>query len=99
MDNLASHKVHRVRRLTEQREVNLLYLPAYSPNLIEEAFFKIKALLRKATVHGHEALVAAMGEALSAVSSRDAQSFLEHCGYANRFDRCERRCETRRGAT
>jgi transposase len=49
MDNLSSHKGSRVRELIEECGCELLYLPPYSPDLnpIEEAFAKLKALLRK----------------------------------------------------
>ena len=48
MDNLSAHKGSRVRELIEAKGRELLYLPPYSPDLnsIEEAFSKIKALLR-----------------------------------------------------
>ncbi len=61
----------------------LLYLPPYSPDLnpIEEAFSKIKTLLRKAQARTREALIEALGEAISAASSADALGFFEHCGY------------------
>ena len=50
MDNLAAHKVTGVREAIEARGAKLLYLPPYSPDLnpIEQAFAKLKALLRKA---------------------------------------------------
>ena len=50
MDNLSSHKGPAVRRAIEAAGANLLYLPPYSPdfNPIENAFAKLKALLRKA---------------------------------------------------
>ena len=46
--NLSAHKGSRVRELIEAKGSELLYLPPYSPDLnsIEEAFSKIKALLR-----------------------------------------------------
>ena len=83
MDNLSAHKGERVRALLEERGAELLYLPPYSPDLnpIEEAFAKIKNLLRKVEARTREALVEAMGQALSAVSARDARGFFEHCGY------------------
>lgn len=83
MDNLASHKGEKVRELIEGRGCELLYLPPYSPdfNPIEEAFAKVKALLRKAGARTREALVEALGAALDAVTVRDARGFLEHCGY------------------
>ncbi len=86
MDNLSAHKGERVRELVEERDCELLYLPPYSPdfNPIEEAFSKVKGLLRKAEARTREALVEAMGRALYAVSARDAQGFFEHCGYRPR---------------
>jgi hypothetical protein len=50
-------------------------------NPIEEAFSKVKALLRKAAARTREALVEAMGTALSAVTVRDAAGWFAHCGY------------------
>src|SRR3712207_8337560 len=49
MDNLGAHRPKRVRELIEARGCELVYLPSYSPdyNPIEEAFAKIKNLLRK----------------------------------------------------
>ena len=83
MDNLSSHKGPRVRELVERRGCELLYLPAYSPDLnpIEEAFSKLKALLRKAGARTREALMEAMGRALDAVTADDARGFFEHRGY------------------
>ncbi len=83
MDNLSAHKGERVRELVESAGCELLYLPPYSPdfNPIEEAFSKVKALLRKAQARSREALVEAMGKALDAVTARDARGFFEHCGY------------------
>jgi len=84
MDNLSAHKGERIRELIEERGCELLYLPSsYSPDLnpIEQAFSKIKRLVRKVEARTKEALVEAIGSALSAVSSKDARSFLEHCGY------------------
>jgi transposase len=83
MDNLSSHKGSRIRELIEGRGCELIYLPPYSPDLnpIEEAFAKIKALLRKARSRTREALLEAMGRALDAVTASDARGFFEHRGY------------------
>jgi transposase len=83
MDNLSAHKGERVRQLIEERGCSLLYLPSYSPdfNPIEEAFAKIKGLVRKAEARTREALVEAIGKALSAVTTEDVRGFFEHCGY------------------
>jgi transposase len=83
MDNHSSHKGSRVRELIEEKGGELLYLPPYSPDLnpIEEAFAKLKALLRRAGARTREALVEAMGRALEAVKVSDARGFFEHRGY------------------
>jgi transposase len=83
MDNLSAHKGGRVKEIVEGRGCELLYLPPYSPdfNPIEEAFAKVKTLLRKAAARTRESLVEAMGSALDAVTARDAQGFFEHRGY------------------
>ena len=83
MDNLSAHKGERVRKLIEERGCELLYLPPYSPDLnpIEEAFSKIKGILRKAEARSREALIEAMGSALDAITSQDVRGFFEHCGY------------------
>jgi transposase len=83
MDNLSAHQGERVRDLIEGQGCELLYLPSYSPDLnpIEEAFSKIKGLMRKAEARSREALLEAMGMAISALSARDARGFFEHCGY------------------
>jgi transposase len=83
MDNLGAHRPKRVRELIEARGCQLIYLPSYSPdyNPIEEAFAKIKNLLRKAAARSKEALIEAIGTALCAISVRDARAFFEHAGY------------------
>jgi len=83
MDNLSAHKGERIRKLIEGRECELLYLPHYSPDLnpIEQAFSKLKGLLRGAGVRTREALIEAMGTALPEINARDASGFFRHCGY------------------
>ena len=83
MDNLSSHKGSRVRELLEERGCELIYLPPYSPDLnpIEEAFAKLKALLRRAGARTCEALMEAIGRDLDALTASDARGFFEHRGY------------------
>jgi len=85
MDNLSAHKTARVRELIEGRRCELWFLPAYSPDLnpVEEAFSKVKVRLRKAAARTREALVEAMGEALSSVTPRDAEGWFAHGGYGS----------------
>ena len=84
MDNLGAHKGERVRELIQGRGLKLAYLPHYSPDLnpIEEAFSKVKGLLRRTVARTREALIEAMGRALEAVSAEDAWGFFELRGYA-----------------
>ncbi len=83
MDNLSAHKGGRVREIVEGRGCGLLYLPPYSPdfNPIEQAFSKVKALMRRAEARTRAALIEAMGQALSAVTARETCGFFDHCSY------------------
>jgi len=83
MDNLRQHQGGRTRMVIEARGAELWFLPAYSPDLnpIEEAFSKVKTLLRTAAARTHEALVVALWTALQAVTSADARGYFRHCGY------------------
>jgi transposase len=83
LDNLGAHKSERTRELIEGQGCQILFLPPYSPdfNPIEEAFSKIKGALRKAQARTREALIEALGVAISAVTARDARGFFEHGGY------------------
>ena len=83
MDNLSAHKGERVRELVEARGCEVLFLPPYSPDFspIEEAFSKLKALLRRAQARTKETLVAAIGLALDAITPEDARGWFGHCGY------------------
>jgi transposase len=83
MDNLSAHKGGRVKEIIEGRAAELLYLPPYSPdfNPIEQAFSKVKGLLRKAEARTRESLIEAMGRALSGLTALDTRGFFTHCGY------------------
>jgi len=83
MDNLSVHKAGWVRDLIEEKGCRLWLLPAYSPDMspIEEAFSKVKNLIRRTKARTLEALFAATAGALGAVSEEDARAFFEDCGY------------------
>ena len=61
-----------------------MFLPPYSPDLnpIEMMWSKIKALLRKAAARTHEQLLAALAQALDAVTASDARGWFAACGYS-----------------
>jgi transposase len=89
LDGLGAHRTERVRELIEGRGADLLFLPSYSPDLnpIEEAFSKIKNLVRKAAARTREALNEAISEAMSAVTLEDVAGWFLHCGYEP-WDQC-----------
>ena len=74
MDNLSSHKGPRVRDMIEAAGATLLYLPRYSPdfNPIENAFAKLKALLRKAAERTVEGLWNTVDQILDAFTRRSS---------------------------
>jgi transposase len=83
LDKLGAHRPKRIRELIEERGAELVYLPSYSPDLnpIEQAFSKIKNILRKLGARTHEALLEAMEGALCEVTPWDAAGWFDHCGY------------------
>ncbi len=86
LEGLGAHKTGRVRELIEQRGADLLFLPSYSPDLnpIEEAFSKIKTVVRKAGARTRETLDEAISEAFWAVTLEDVAGWFSHCGYEPR---------------
>jgi transposase len=83
LDGLGAHRTQKVRELIEARGADLVFLPSYSPDLnpIEEAFSKIKALVRKEGARTRGALVEAIGRALAALTPEDAAGWFAHAGY------------------
>ena len=83
LDNLASHKVKGVREAIEATGATLLYLPPYSPDLnpIEQAFAKLKALLRKVAARTLPTLWSALTACLLEFSQNDGSNFLRNAGY------------------
>jgi transposase len=83
LDNLNTHTGAKVRQTIEARECQLLFLPAYSPDFspIEEAFSKLKAVLRQVGARSPEALQEAIGQALLTITDHDALGWFTHCGY------------------
>jgi transposase len=84
MDNLPGHRLPKVRELIESTGAQLLYLPPYSPdfNPIEMIWSKVKRLLRSAAARTIDALHAAFGWAMDAVTPDDILGCFRHCGYA-----------------
>ena len=85
MDNLAAHKHALIRETIEAAGATLLYLPPYSPdfNPIENAFAKLKAILRKAAARTLDDLWDVIGEALSAFTPDESANYFKAAGYAS----------------
>jgi transposase len=86
LDGLGAHRTKRVRGLIEGRGCDLVFLPSYSPDLnpIEEAFSKIKNIVRKFGARTREALNEAIAAALSEIKLEDVIGWFSHCGYESR---------------
>lgn len=83
MDNLSSHKGPAVRDMIQAAGARLLYLPPYSPdfNPIENAFAKLKALLRKAAERTVAGLWDAIGRLIDAFTPGECRNFFAAAGY------------------
>jgi transposase len=83
MDNLSSHKGPKVREMIEAAGAALLYLPPYSPdfNPIENAFAKLKALLRRAAERTVNGLWTAIGRLLEDFSPTECLNYFTAAGY------------------
>lgn len=89
LDNYSIHTAAEVRDLVAAKDCTLLFLPTYSPDLnpIENAFSKLKALLRQARAATYDALSHAIKHACRAISLQDARAYFNHCGYTAQYFR------------
>ena len=83
LDNLPAHKGAVIQAAVEARGARLLFLPPYSPdfNPIENAFAKLKALLRKAAERTVEGLWTAVGGLLDAFTPSECANYFAAAGY------------------
>jgi transposase len=86
VDNVGAHQPERIRELVVAAGCELVFLPAYSPDLtpIEEAASLIKALVKAAGARTRAALDAAIAAALQTVTPADATGWFTHAGYPTR---------------
>jgi transposase len=84
MDNLSSHKVVAVRRAIRAAGAKLFFLPAYSPDLnpIEQAFAKLKTLLRKENARTVEQTTACIGKLLDQITPEECINYFSEAGYS-----------------
>jgi transposase len=83
LDNLPAHKGSAVREAVEAAGATLLFLPPYSPdfNPIENAFAKLKALLRKAAARTIDELWTVIGNSLDAFKPEECANYFAAAGY------------------
>jgi transposase len=84
LDHLSVHQAASIRQARAARGGDLLFLPPSSPDCtpIEQAFSKIKAILRGLGARTREALEQAAGVAVEAITRADASAWFAHAGYA-----------------
>lgn len=83
MDNLPAHKAEGVRCAIEAAGCSLLFLPPYSPdfNPIENAFSRLKAMLRAKAERSIEALWNTVGEIVKLFEPQECANYFAACGY------------------
>jgi transposase len=83
LDNLPAHKSAAIRAAVEAAGAKLRFLPPYSPdfNPIENAFAKLKALLRKAQARTPDKLWDAISDALTRFSAEECANYFSAAGY------------------
>ena len=84
MDNLSAHKDELTLSLIRQAGADVLFLPAYSPDLtpIEKMWSKVKNALRTAEARTPAALITAIRSALGSITRQDAINWFNSCGYS-----------------
>lgn len=83
LDNLPAHKGAAIQAAVEAHGARLQFLPSYSPdfNPIENAFAKLKALLRKAAERTIEGLWTTVGDLLDAFTPAECANYFTAAGY------------------
>lgn len=85
IDNLASHKSHRIREAILSVRAGLAFLPAYSPDLnpIEQMFAKLKHWMRIAQNRTIEEIYKHVANILETIQPQECANYFENAGYAS----------------
>jgi transposase len=85
MDNLSSHKNRAVRQAIRAAGAKLFFLPPYSPDLnpIEQAFSKLKMLLRKANARTIKQVEKCIAKLLKQIDPAECLNYFQQAGYAS----------------
>jgi transposase len=83
MDNLSAHKGVKVRKLIEAAGCELLFTPPYSPefNPIEQAWAKLKDIIRRAQTRTRQAFDSAVASAMDQIRKTDIFGWFSYAGY------------------
>lgn len=83
MDNLAAHKNAAIRSQINEAGSELLFTPPYSPefNPIEEAWAKLKDIIRRTETRTRDAFDAAVAHAMAQVRKSDIMGWFNYAGY------------------
>ena len=81
MDNMCTHHSKEAKKIIEELETNVVYLPPYSPdfNLIEKMWSKIKSILRKLKIRTLENLPDAVRYSFSTICASDCLGWFNSC--------------------
>jgi transposase len=85
MDNCSVHKGEEVERLISEAGARLIYLPPYSPDFspIENAWSKLKSILRAIGARTYPDLMKALEEAFAMITEEDLKGWFGHCCYCS----------------
>ena len=85
MDNLGSHKGKAVRKAIRKAGATLFFLPPYSPDLnpIEQAFAKLKSLLKKLQPRTVEETWRGIGNLIDDITPQECENYFIDAGYAS----------------
>jgi transposase len=85
MDNLSSHKNKAVRKAIRAAGAKLFFLPPYSPDLnpIEQAFSKLKTLLRKENARTIEQIEKCIAKLIRLIDQAESLNYFREAGYAS----------------
>jgi transposase len=83
MDNLAARKVSGVQEAVEAVGAEFRYSPPYSPDLnpIEQAWSKVKSVLRSFSAPAFGRLVRAIGTGLRRIEAQERRNYFYNSGY------------------
>ena len=83
VDNVRAHKPERMHQLIQATGCEVVFQPAYSPDLspVDEAPSKIKSRVRAAGARTRAALGTAIAAAWEAITAADAAGWLAQVGY------------------